>query len=52
MAINPALRVIGLTATPYRLGQGKLTDGDTAIFSDLVEPVTVKELVERGFWHR
>ena len=49
MAINPALRVIGLTATPYRLGQGKLTDGDTAIFSDLVEPVTVKELVERGF---
>lgn len=25
-AYNPNLRVIGLTATPYRLGQGKLTD--------------------------
>jgi DNA repair protein RadD len=26
-AINPALKVIGLTATKYRLGQGLLTEG-------------------------
>lgn len=49
MEINPALRVIGLTATPYRLGQGKVTEGDDALFQDLIEPVDIAELVERGF---
>lgn len=48
-AINPALRVIGLTATPYRLGQGMLTEGKAALFSDIIAPVTVEELVGRGF---
>lgn len=47
--INPHLRVIGLTATPHRLGQGLITQGDDALFSDIIEPVTIKELVERGF---
>lgn len=47
-AINPSLRVIGLTATPYRLGHGYITDGD-ALFCDLIEPVTIEELVQRGF---
>jgi len=47
--INPAMRVVGLTATPYRTGQGKLNEGDDALFCDLIEPVTVRELVERGF---
>lgn len=49
MEINPSMRVIGLTATPHRLGQGKITDGENAIFSDIINPVTIKELVERGF---
>ena len=47
--INPDMRVVGLTATPYRLGQGLLTQGDTALFDDIIEPVTVAELVARGF---
>ena len=42
-------RVIGLTATPYRLGQGMITEGDEALFSGLVEPVTIGELVQRGY---
>lgn len=48
-AINPMLRVIGLTATPYRLGQGFLTEGKDALFSDILSPVTIEELVHRGF---
>lgn len=48
-AINPAIRVIGLTATPFRLGQGMLTEGKDALFSDIISPVTVEELVHRGF---
>ena len=47
-AINPALRVVGLTATPYRLGHGLITDAP-AIFADLIEPVSIEELVLRGY---
>jgi DNA repair protein RadD len=45
---NPALRVIGLTATPYRLGHGLITEGE-ALFDDLIEPVRIEELIDRGF---
>ena len=33
---NPAVKVIGLSATIFRLSQGLLTDGDNAIFTDVV----------------
>ena len=33
--INPRVKVIGLTATDYRLGVGKLTDGDNSLFTDV-----------------
>lgn len=36
--INPNLKVIGLTATPYRQGQGLITDG--ALFTDIVYDMT------------
>lgn len=48
-AINPHLRVIGLTASPYRLGQGMLTEGDEALFSDIIEPVSIEELIAKGY---
>lgn len=46
--INPRLRVIGLTATPYRLGHGLITD-EPALFHALLEPVSIEELVYKGF---
>jgi DNA repair protein RadD len=46
--INPHLRVIGLTATPFRLGHGLITD-KPAIFDALIEPVSIEELVEGGY---
>lgn len=46
-AINPALRIVGFTASPYRLGQGMITEGEHALFSDIIEPVTIAELVMR-----
>jgi DNA repair protein RadD len=46
--INPSMRVIGLTATPYRLGHGLITD-EPAIFQALIEPVTIKWLVDNGY---
>lgn len=46
--INPYLRVIGLTASPYRLGHGMITDAP-AIFTDLIEPVTIPFLQSQGY---
>jgi DNA repair protein RadD len=47
LAINPALRVVGLTATPYRLGHGLITDAP-ALFHALIEPVSIEELIYKG----
>ena len=47
-AINPAMRVVGLTATPYRLGHGLITD-KPALFDALIEPVSIEELVFKGY---
>ena len=44
LVINPAMRVIGLTATPYRLGHGLITD-KPALFDALIEPVSIEELI-------
>ena len=45
-ALNPKMRVLGLTATPYRLGQGKLTDGDKAIFDGIASEIDIESLIE------
>ena len=47
-AINPNLRVVGLTATPYRLGHGYITDAP-AIFSALIEPTSIEELIHKKY---
>jgi len=47
-AINPDLRVVGLTATPYRLGHGLITD-KPALFDDLIQPVSIEELVHKKY---
>ena len=47
-AKNPNIRIVGLTATPYRLGHGYISEYG-AIFNDLIEPVKIEELVSRGF---
>jgi DNA repair protein RadD len=47
-AINGNLRIIGLTASPYRLGHGYITD-KPAIFDALIEPVSIEELIFKGY---
>jgi DNA repair protein RadD len=50
MEINPSLRVIGLTATPYRLGHGLITE-KPALFDAIISPVScsIQRLVADGF---
>lgn len=45
-AKNPRLRIIGLTATPYRLGHGLIYEGSQSIFNGLINPVSIAQLIE------
>ena len=45
LGMNPAMRIVGLSASPFRLGHGMITEGPTAIFSEILEPVGIEELV-------
>jgi len=49
LEINPHMRCVGLTASPYRIGQGMLTDGENALFTDIIEPVTIIDLLNDGY---
>lgn len=46
---NPLLKVIGFTATPFRLDSGRLHEGKDAIFTDIAFEVSVRELIDAGF---
>ena len=48
-AINPKLKVIGFTATPYRLDSGMLHEGEGALFTDIAYEISVRELIDQGY---
>jgi DNA repair protein RadD len=47
--INPALKVIGLTATPFRLDCGMLHEGQNALFTEIAYEAPVRELIDAGY---
>lgn len=47
--INPALKVIGLTATPFRFDCGMLHEGQNALFTDIAYEAPVRELIDAGY---
>lgn len=46
--VNPDVRVVGLTATPYRLRSGMIV-GDDQILSKIVYEASVRELIDAGY---
>lgn len=46
---NPDLRVIGLTATPFRLDSGMLHSGKDALFDGIAYNIPIPLLVDRGY---
>lgn len=48
----PDMRIVGLTATPYRLDSGRLDRGQEALFDDVVYEVNVRDLIEAGYLSR
>ncbi len=47
-AANPKVKVIGLTATPFRLGQGMLTEGEDRLFTDIAFELPLRRLLDEG----
>lgn len=47
--INPDMKVIGFTATPYRLGSGMLHEGEGSLFTDIAFEVSMLELIQQGY---
>jgi DNA repair protein RadD len=47
--INPHLKVIGFTATPYRLDSGMLHEGEGALFTDIAYEAGVAEMIAQGY---
>jgi DNA repair protein RadD len=47
--INPQLKVIGFTATPYRLDSGLLHQGDERLFTDIAYEVSIRDLIDQGY---
>mgnify|MGYP001346177117 CR=1 FL=1 len=48
-AINPDLKLVGLTATPYQLGEGMLHEGDGAMFDDICFEQPIGDMIDGGY---
>lgn len=53
LAVNPFLKIIGFTATPWRLGVGHITKGEDNLFTDVCFDITTmgafNRLIGEGF---
>jgi DNA repair protein RadD len=47
--INPHIKIIGFTATPYRMDSGKLHVGKDRIFTDIAVNVPILDMFEKGY---
>lgn len=47
--INPHLKIVGLTATPYRLDSGALHEGEDALFDAIAYEANVADMIAQGY---
>jgi len=48
-SINPYIKVLGLTATPWRLSSGLITEGDNPLFKSICYEVEIGTLLKGGY---
>lgn len=51
-SMNPDCKMVGLTATPYRLDSGRLDEGEDAMFGGVAHEVEVQDLIDAGYLSR
>lgn len=49
MKVNPRVRVVGLTATPFRTGHGSIMEGETPLFHGIAHQVKMLDLIAQGY---
>lgn len=47
--INPHVKIVGMTATPYRMKSGLLHEGKDALFDDIAYEVSVRRLIDEHY---
>lgn len=47
--INPMVKVIGFTATPYRMKTGLLHEGENRIFTDICYDIPILDMIQQGY---
>jgi DNA repair protein RadD len=47
--INPYIKVVGFTATPFRLDSGRLDQGEDAMFDGTAYEANIRDLIREGF---
>lgn len=52
MEINPDMKLVGFTATPYRLDSGRLDEGDDRLFDRVVYTYTIAQGIDDGYLTR
>lgn len=50
--LNPDSRIVGTTATDYRMDSGRLTEGDDRLFDDVVYEAKLTDLIDQGYLTR
>lgn len=51
-SINPELRVLGMSGTPYRLDSGSLDEGEDALFKSKAFEIPIRQLIDEGYLTR
>jgi len=49
LAINPEMRIVGFTATPYRTDSGRLDEGDERLFTEVVYEYGIADGIRDGY---
>lgn len=49
LAINPDMKIVGLSATPYRLDSGRLDEGDDRLFDKVVYTYDIRRGIDDGY---
>jgi DNA repair protein RadD len=47
--INPHLKIVGFTGTNFRATEGRLTEGEGRLFTDIAYQIPMLYLIEKGF---
>ncbi len=49
MVINPDMKIVGLSATPYRMDSGRLDEGDDRLFDKVVYTYSIRQGIDDGY---